>query len=184
MAVSTTVQVTLPAMGESVTEGTVLEWHKAEGDHVDADETLVEISTHKVDAEVPAPVSGTVVKVHAAEGDTVTVGAVLVEIAPDDGASPNGSGGNGSAPAAPPADATPPDDAPGEVIDMITPGAVQSVTEGTLLEWHVKVGDAVGDGDTIVEISTDKVDVEAAGPPRASSPNCWPPRARRSRSAR
>ena len=84
MAVSTTVQVTLPAMGESVTEGTVLEWHKAEGDHVEADETLVEISTDKVDAEVPAPVSGTVVKIHAAEGDTVTVGAVLAEILPAD----------------------------------------------------------------------------------------------------
>ena len=77
MAISTTVQVTLPAMGESVTEGTVLEWHKAEGEHVEADETLVEVSTDKVDAEVPAPVSGTVVKVHFAEGDTVQVGALL-----------------------------------------------------------------------------------------------------------
>src|SRR4051794_22260748 len=72
MAVTTTIQVTLPAMGESVSEGTVLEWHKQEGDHVDLDETLVEISTDKVDAEVPAPVSGTVVKIHFAEGDTVS----------------------------------------------------------------------------------------------------------------
>ncbi|HZO36492.1 MAG TPA: biotin/lipoyl-containing protein, partial [Solirubrobacteraceae bacterium] len=56
-------------MGESVTEGTILEWHKGEGDSVEADETLVEISTDKVDAEVPAPVTGTVVKLHAAEGD-------------------------------------------------------------------------------------------------------------------
>src|SRR5918998_1560691 len=77
MAVNTTIQVTLPAMGESVTEGTVLEWHKQEGDQVEADETLVEVSTDKVDAEVPAPASGTVVKIHAAEGDTVQVGAVL-----------------------------------------------------------------------------------------------------------
>src|SRR3712207_4035411 len=81
MAVNTTIQVTLPAMGESVTEGTVLEWHKQEGDTVEADETLVEVSTDKVDAEVPAPTSGTVVKIHAAEGDTVQVGAVLAEIA-------------------------------------------------------------------------------------------------------
>ncbi len=158
MAVSTTVQVTLPAMGESVTEGTVLEWHKHEGDHVEADETLVEISTDKVDAEVPAPVSGTVVKVHAAEGDTVTVGAVLVEIAPD-GASGNGSG-NGAAPAAP----APAADTAGEIVDIVTPGAGESVTEGTLLEWHAEVGDAVEDGDTIVEISTDKVDVELPAP--------------------
>src|ERR671924_998002 len=82
MAVNTTVQVTMPQMGDSVSEGTVLEWHKQEGDQVQADEVLVEISTDKVDAEVPAPTAGTVAKIHAAEGDTVTVGAVLAEIAP------------------------------------------------------------------------------------------------------
>ena len=89
----------MPAMGDSVSEGTVLEWHKAEGDSVTADETLVEISTDKVDAEVPAPIAGTVVKLHAAEGDTVAVGALLAEIAP----------ANGSAPATP--DAPAPDGA-------------------------------------------------------------------------
>ena len=73
MAVNTTVQVTLPQMGESVTEGTVLEWHKQEGDSVEADEPLVEISTDKVDADVPSPATGTVVKIHVAEGDTVNV---------------------------------------------------------------------------------------------------------------
>ena len=83
MAVDTTVQVTLPQMGESVTEGTVLEWHKQEGEHVEADETLVEISTDKVDAEVPSPVAGTIVKVHVAEGDTVEVGQLLAEISTD-----------------------------------------------------------------------------------------------------
>ena len=72
MAVETTVEVVMPAMGDSVSEGTILEWHKQEGDQVSEDETLVEISTDKVDAEVPAPATGTVVKVHAAEGDTVT----------------------------------------------------------------------------------------------------------------
>src|SRR3954453_13501628 len=94
---ATTVQITMPQLGESVSEGTVLEWHKQEGDQVSADEVLVEISTDKVDAEVPAPAAGTVVKIHAAEGDTVTVGAVLAEIAP-----------NGAGPAAveaPPAEA-------------------------------------------------------------------------------
>src|SRR5437660_1382252 len=78
MAVDTgTVQVTMPAMGDSVAEGTVLEWHKAEGEAVSLDETIVEISTDKVDAEVPAPVAGTLVKQHVAEGDTVAVGALL-----------------------------------------------------------------------------------------------------------
>src|ERR1700754_5002546 len=89
---TTTVEVVMPAMGDSVAEGTILEWHKSEGDSVAADETIVEISTDKVDAEVPAPVAGTVVKIVAAEGDTVQVGAVLAEIAPGDG--------NGSAPTA------------------------------------------------------------------------------------
>src|SRR5215207_3475781 len=85
MAVTTTVQVTMPQMGDSVSEGTVLEWHKQEGDQVSEDEVLVEISTDKVDAEVPSPAAGTVVKIHAAEGDTVTIGAVLAEIAPNGG---------------------------------------------------------------------------------------------------
>src|SRR6476646_3377983 len=85
-AVSTTVEVVMPEMGDSVAEGTVLEWHKQEGDSIDADETLVEISTDKVDAEVPSPVAGTIVKLHAAEGDTVAVGALLAEI------STNGAG--------------------------------------------------------------------------------------------
>src|ERR1700722_5722058 len=95
MAVETgTTQVVMPAMGDSVAEGTVLEWHKQVGDTVAADETLVEISTDKVDAEVPAPVAGTLTKIHAAEGDTVAVGALLAEIAT------NGpSGGNDAPPA-------------------------------------------------------------------------------------
>src|SRR5205085_10604609 len=86
--VDATVQVVMPQMGDSVSEGTILEWHKSEGDPVSQDETLVEISTDKVDAEVPAPVAGTVVKVFAGEGETVSVGAVLAEIAPTNGARP------------------------------------------------------------------------------------------------
>src|ERR671910_1118134 len=97
---ATTVEVVMPAMGDSVAEGTVLEWHKAEGDSVAADETLVEVSTDKVDAEVPAPVSGTVVKVHAAEGDTIHVGAVLAEIALTNGAGPAAAAQAPEAPAA------------------------------------------------------------------------------------
>ncbi|HEX8086292.1 MAG TPA: multifunctional oxoglutarate decarboxylase/oxoglutarate dehydrogenase thiamine pyrophosphate-binding subunit/dihydrolipoyllysine-residue succinyltransferase subunit [Solirubrobacteraceae bacterium] len=150
MAVNTTIQVTLPAMGESVTEGTVLEWHKQEGDTVEADETLVEVSTDKVDAEVPAPASGTVVKIHAAEGDTVQVGAVLAEIASGNGAS------------APPKEE--PSEPAGEVIDIVTPAGGESVTEGTILEWAKQVGDSVEDGETVVEISTDKVDMELPAP--------------------
>src|SRR5918911_25393 len=104
MAVATTLQGQFPPKGESVNEGTVLEWRKQEGNSVEADEVLVEVSTDKVDAEVPAPASGTVAKIHAAEGDTVQVGAVLAEIATGNGAAPAAAGGNGGTTTAPPAD--------------------------------------------------------------------------------
>src|SRR5881227_529517 len=152
MAVDTTTQVTMPAMGESVTEGTVLEWHKQEGDKVEADEVLVEISTDKVDAEVPAPAAGVLIKIHVPEGETVQVGQLLAEI-----------GSNGaSAPAAAPEAAEAPAEA--EIVDIVTPTGGESVTEGTILEWAVKVGEAVEDGQTVVEISTDKVDMELPAP--------------------
>src|SRR5436190_22917630 len=87
MAVGTTIEVVMPQMGESVTEGTILEWRKQEGDEVAADETIVEISTDKVDAEVPAPAPGRIVKIHARDGDTVAVGSVLAQLQPN-GAEP------------------------------------------------------------------------------------------------
>ena len=147
---ATSVQITMPQMGESVTEGTVLGWLKQVGDHVDADEPLVEISTDKVDAEVPAPLSGKLVKILAEADDTVEVGSVLGEIEPDEG-------GNGAAaPEAPPADA--------EVVDVAFPEMGDSVAEGTVLEWRVKVGDSVSVDDPLVEISTDKVDAEVPSP--------------------
>ena len=82
---ATTVQITMPQMGESVTEGTVLGWLKQVGDRVEADEPLVEISTDKVDAEIPAPAAGTLVKILAEADETVQVGAVLGEIETGDG---------------------------------------------------------------------------------------------------
>jgi len=157
MAVNTTVEVTMPQMGDSVSEGTILEWHKQEGDPVSQDETIVEISTDKVDAEVPAPTTGTVVKVHAAEGDTVTVGAVLAEIAVGDGATANGS---------PPAadDSAAGDEAAAAAVDIAMPAMGESVSEGVVLEWHKQPGEPVQQDETIVEISTDKVDAEVPAP--------------------
>ena len=161
---ATSVQITMPQMGESVTEGTVLGWLKQVGDRVEADEPLVEISTDKVDAEVPAPVSGTLVNIAAEADETVQVGSVLGEIEPD---------GDGAAPAAseePPA----PDGAPaagdgapaagGELVDVAFPEMGDSVAEGTVLEWRVKPGDVVAVDDPLVEISTDKVDAEMPSP--------------------
>src|SRR5216684_7017029 len=181
MAVNTTVQVTMPQMGDSVTEGTVLEWHKQEGEAVAADETIVKISTDKVDAEVPAPAAGTITKIHAGEGDTVQVGAVLAEIttngavpATAEGDAPGGTpaaeaaaeeeadqvdaqgNGSGAQAEAPLAGAT--------TIDIVAPPAGESVTEGTILEWAKQPGDAVQADETIVEISTDKVDMELPAP--------------------
>src|SRR6476661_11043846 len=127
MAVNTTVEVTMPQMGDSVSEGSILEWHKQEGDEVSEEETLVEISTDKVDAEVPSPVSGTVVKIHAAEGDTVSVGSVLVEISP---------GENGAGPALEADEPEASDDAAastGAVIEIEMPAMGESVSEGTIL---------------------------------------------------
>src|SRR3954469_2483611 len=157
MAVDATVEVTMPAMGESVTEGTVLEWHKQEGDPIEADEVLVEISTDKVDAEVPAPAGGTIVKIHVAEGDTVEVGQLLAEISTN-GA--NAAAGNGGAAVV----EKEPEEAGGEIVDIVTPAGGESVTEGTILEWAVKVGQTVENGQTVVEISTDKVDMELPAP--------------------
>ena len=141
MAVNTTVEVAMPAMGESVSDGTILEWHKQEGDTIAEDETLVEISTDKVDAEVPAPASGTVVKIHFAEGDTVDVGAILAEIAPDQRRrrpprAAEDAPRRGAAPEAEPA---------GRGADASTsrcPQMGESVSEGTILEWAKAVGDS------------------------------------------
>ena len=142
---ATTVQITMPQMGESVTEGTVLDWRKQEGDHVESDEPLVEISTDKVDAEIPAPAAGTLTKILAAPDSTVSVGAVLGEIEVN---------GDAEAPETPEAPAPSSD----ELVEVAFPEMGDSVAEGTVLEWKVQVGDAVAVDDPLVEISTDKVD--------------------------
>jgi 2-oxoglutarate dehydrogenase E1 component len=168
-----TIQVVMPAMGDSVAEGTVLEWRKREGERVEADEPLVDISTDKVDAEVPSPASGTLARIHAGEGDTVTVGAVLAEISTDgdDGGlpvsaeSPPATEEEAQAAASTEAEGQADRDAAaGQTVDIVTPTGGESVSEGTILEWAVKVGDTVKDGDTVVEISTDKVDMELPAP--------------------
>jgi 2-oxoglutarate decarboxylase len=179
MAIDTgTFELTMPAMGDSVTEGTILEWHKQEGDAVAVDETIVEISTDKVDAEVPAPIAGTITKIHAPEGETVEIGSVLCEIAPEGAAKAPAESGSDASAVNGAASATgaessdsgdnatveDPESAEAKIIDIVTPAGGDSITEGTILEWSVKVGDSVKDGDTLVEISTDKVDMELPSP--------------------
>src|SRR5215211_1258482 len=159
-----TVEIQMPQMGESVTEGTVLEWHKGEGEFVEEGETVVEVSTDKVDAEVPAPASGTIANILKQQDETVQVGEALAEMesgeAPsEDNASADGAGEPAEAPAeeAPAAEA-------GQTVQLVMPEMGESVTEGTILEWHKQEGDEVAEGDTVVEVSTDKVDAEVPAP--------------------
>jgi multifunctional 2-oxoglutarate metabolism enzyme len=180
MASTQTVEIQMPQMGESVTEGTVLEWHKDEGEYVEEGDTVVEVSTDKVDAEVPAPASGTITKVLKAVDETVQVGEALAQIDPS--AEPSGGDGSGPAPQAEeqpsePATTTAEAEAPaataeapepraegGETVQLLMPEMGESVTEGTILEWLKQEGDAVAEGETVVEVSTDKVDAEVPAP--------------------
>src|SRR4051812_41483158 len=148
---ATTVQVTMPQMGESVTEGTVLEWRKQQGEPVQEGEPLVEVSSDKVDAEVPAPASGVLTKVLVEADQTAAVGAVLAEIEV------------GDPPPEPPdrADGGVPE---GEPLDVACRQMGVSVSEGTVIDWRVPVGDRVEGDQPLVEVSTDKVDAEVPAP--------------------
>jgi 2-oxoglutarate decarboxylase len=177
MATTSTVQVVMPEMGESVTEGTVLEWAVSEGDFVEEGQTVVEVSTDKVDAEVPAPASGTITKINAQVDDVVAVGTALAELdttgaAPDEGGGEAKSDPEAEAPAADsnggeavaPASENGGGAAEGKKVNLTMPEMGESVTEGTVLEWHVAEGEGVEEGQTVVEVSTDKVDAEVPAP--------------------
>src|SRR3954471_8375114 len=101
MEAGVTVQIRMPEMGESVTEGTILEWLKQVGDPVEAEEGIVEVSTDKVDTEVPSPASGVLTKILVQPDETVPVGTVLGEISPNGGGAPEPTAGNGGAPERP-----------------------------------------------------------------------------------
>src|SRR6266550_5271359 len=179
MASSGIVEIQMPQMGESVTEGTVLEWHKQEGEFVDEGETVVEVSTDKVDAEVPAPASGVITKILKGEDETIEVGGTLAELetssadsssntasVPDSESAGSGAGGAAGSLAATATSSlaqTPPPSA-GAVVQITMPEMGESVTEGTILEWHKQEGDPVAEGETVVEVSTDKVDAEVPAP--------------------
>src|SRR5918994_1351209 len=161
MTTTETVQIQMPQMGESVTEGTVLEWHKQEGDHVKEGDTVVEVSTDKVDAEVPAPANGTIAKILKGENETVQVGEALAEL--ESGEAPSGDGASGDRAGGETLEAPVPETRE-EIVQLVMPEMGESVTEGTILEWHKQEGDAVEEGDTVVEVSTDKVDAEVPAP--------------------
>jgi len=181
--------VVLPQLGESVTEGTVTRWLKNVGDTVQVDEPLVEISTDKVDTEIPAPVSGVLTEITAAVDAVVEVGGQLALIGESSAATaaPAAPAPAAPAPAAPvvqeavavepepvaaptpvtplpPAAAAPVAASSGAVVDVVLPQLGESVTEGTITRWLKNVGDTVQVDEPLVEISTDKVDTEIPAP--------------------
>ena len=173
-------------MGESVTEGTVLDWLKEEGDRVEEGESLVEVSTDKIDAEVPSPAAGTLTKILKGPDEVVKIGEALAELEPGGNGTGDGSGaapsmtkaaGEGDADIGDDADAATlqseyqgeeatgsGDGAAGESVDLVMPEMGESVTEGTVLEWLKQPGDEVAEGDPVVEVSTDKIDAEVPSP--------------------
>jgi len=176
--------VTMPALGESVSEGTVTRWLKNEGDMVAVDEPLLEVSTDKVDTEIPSPVAGILSKIVVGVDQTVAVGAELAVIAdsavsggsnnvnvaevPPQAATPVAVPEAVVAPVAPTATTPPPAAAPaapaggGTVITM--PALGESVSEGTVTRWLKNVGDSVAVDEALLEVSTDKVDTEIPSP--------------------
>lgn len=178
--------VVLPALGESVTEGTVTRWLKQVGDTVQEDEGLLEISTDKVDTEIPSPVSGVIEEILVQEDETVEVGAVLAKIGDGSGAPSSDDAPQAapaeqeSAPAAQEAaaESAPAESAPaeqpapveqsapagGDATEVTLPELGESVTEGTVTRWLKAVGDDVAVDEPLLEISTDKVDTEIPSP--------------------
>ena len=160
-----TFSVTMPALGESVSEGTVTRWLKAEGDHVNVDEPLLEVSTDKVDTEIPSPVSGTLQKIIVQVDQTVPVGAELAVISDAAAASASSpvAAPVAAAPVAPaPVAPAPASNSAGTVITM--PALGESVSEGTVTRWLKNIGDTVAADEALLEVSTDKVDTEIPSP--------------------
>ena len=187
-------EVVMPQMGESITEGTVSKWLKNVGDRVEKDEALLEISTDKVDAEVPSPGAGVLLEIRTAEGETVEVGSVVALVGEE--------GSVAAAASAPQAPAEPVSEAPkveinepaakepaeppkvavgeqketpkeestatppagGDATEIVMPQMGESITEGTVSKWLKAVGDRVEKDEALLEISTDKVDAEVPSP--------------------
>ena len=158
--------VTMPALGESVTEGTVTTWLKQVGDTVELDEPIVEVSTDKVDSEVPSPVAGVLLEILVPEDETVEVGTEIARIGDASEASAPAAAPAApvEAPAAPATPAPAPAPAPAQGTEVRMPALGESVTEGTVTTWLKAVGDAVDADEPLLEVSTDKVDSEVPAP--------------------
>ena len=159
------VSVTMPALGESVVEGTVTRWLKQVGEYVNADEPLLEVSTDKVDTEIPSPASGILLEILADVDATVPVGSVIAVI---DAQTPANAAPEVQMPSTP---VSTPDSVSNSsesvstsTVNVILPALGESVTEGTITRWIKQVGDTVAADEALLEISTDKVDTEIPSP--------------------
>jgi len=159
------IEIRVPTLGESVTEATIGQWHKKQGDIVKADETIVELETDKVSIEVPAPADGVLTEIVVNEGDIVELNALLCVL----------SEGNGAVAAAPintPENAADKNEKTEEaqpvagekLIDLVVPEGGESVTEAEIGQWYVAVGEAVAVDDAIVELETDKAAMDVPAP--------------------
>ncbi len=179
------VDVEMPKMGESITEGTVIAWHKQPGDEVKQDEILLEIGTDKVDTEVPSPTAGVLTEILVEEGDTVEVGSIIARVETEAEAAevetpseepPAAEDSDEEAEEAEPAEAAQaePEPAPespsepaqedGEEVEVVMPKMGESITEGTVIAWYKDIGDEIEVDETLLEIGTDKVDTEVPSP--------------------
>jgi len=165
-----TVEITVPALGESITEATVAKWLKKVGDSVEVDEPLVELETDKVSLEVPAPSAGVLSEILVQDGTDVAVGAVLGNL-DENGSAAKALAKEKAKPAAKKAEPVkeePVAEAPaksngagaGETVEIVVPAVGESVTEGTIAKWLKQIGDAVAVDDPLVEMETDKATVE------------------------
>ena len=162
--------VEMPELGESVTEGTITQWLKSVGDTVEVDEPLLEVSTDKVDTEIPSPVAGTIIEIKADEDDTIEVGEVIAIIGDEDeagSASNDSSADKGEEEAEEKKEEAKADSSnggSGDAADVEMPELGESVTEGTITQWLKSVGDTVEVDEPLLEVSTDKVDTEIPSP--------------------
>lgn len=154
------VNVLMPKMGESITEGTVIKWHKTKGDYVEKDEIIFEISTDKVDTEIPSPASGILADIMVYENETVQVDAVVAIIETE---KENYEQTTDKITSRPNQEIST-TQIGGEIIDVVMPKMGESIVEGTIIKWHKKVNDPVGMDEILFEISTDKVDTEVPSP--------------------
>lgn len=160
-------EIVMPQMGESITTGTITKWHKNVGDKIELDETLLEISTDKVESEIPSPIGGVIVELLYKEGDTVDVQKLIAVIEDDASAAATSAPvakAAAPAPAAAPVQASAPAASGGERHEIVMPQMGESITTGTITKWHKKVGDKIEVDETLLEISTDKVESEIPSP--------------------